>query len=589
MAVAIPTLDYTPQTVPVPPVPPEQEKDRVNYLNHAYGVLSWLLTVDHKRIGLLYLVSVSVFFVFGALAVALVRINLISPTGAILELDQYNKAFTAHGTIMLFLFLIPVIPGVLGNFLVPLMIGAKDLAFPKLNLLSWYVFMAGAGLFIWQLTVGGLDTGWTLYPPYSTKYSHTNLLYAGLGVFITGFSSILTGVNMIATIHKMRAPGMTWSRLPLFIWAMYATSLIQLLGTPVLAVTVVMLAVEKLFRIGIFDPTIGGDPILFQHMFWFYSHPAVYIMILPGMGVISEVLTCFSRKNIFGYKAVAWSSVGIAVVGFLVWGHHMYLAGQGYYLSMVFTFLTMLVAVPSAVKVFNWTATLYRGKLTFEAPMIFAIGFLFLFTIGGLTGLHLGTMGSDIHLHDTYFVIAHFHFTMVGGMVLAWLAGLHFWWPKMTGRMYSDFWSRLAAVVVIVGFFLTFIPQFILGYHGMPRRYPLYPAEFQFLNIMSTAGASIQGLGYAMPVVYLIASLFTGKRAGGNPWHATGLEWQVPSPPSMHNFDETPIVYFAPYEYAIPDGLTALAQSGMLQSTNGNGHAHGNGAHVGQQGVSSGS
>ena len=435
----IPELDYTPQSVPPPVLTPEEDRNRTNYLNHSYSLTSWLFTVDHKRIGILYLISVSVFFTMGAFAVALVRLNLVAPTGAILELDQYNKAFTAHGTIMLFLFLIPVIPGVLGNFLVPLMIGAKDMAFPKLNLLSWYVWMVGASLFIWQLLVGGLDTGWTFYPPYSSQYSHTNLLYAGMGVFITGFSSILTGMNIIATIHKMRAPGMTWNRMPLFMWAMYATSLIQVLATPVLAVTLVLLVVEKVFGVGIFDPTLGGDPLLFQHMFWYYSHPAVYIMILPGMGVISEVLTCFSRKNIFGYKAIAWSSVGIAVVGFLVWGHHMFVSGQGYYLAMVFSLLTMFVAVPSAIKVFNWTATLFRGSITFDAPMIFALGFIFLFTIGGLTGMYLGTLGTDIHLHDTYFVVAHFHFTMVGGMVLAWLAGLHFWWPKITGKNVQRF------------------------------------------------------------------------------------------------------------------------------------------------------
>ncbi len=568
MTTKVPYLHYTPQSIPTPELPPEQEKKRQHYLNHDYGVLSWLLTVDHKRIGLMYLVTASVFFLFGGLAVMLVRLNLIVPTGAILELDQYNKAFTAHGTIMIFLFLIPVIPGVLGNFLVPLMVGAKDMAFPKLNLLSYYVWISGALFFVWQLTVGGLDTGWTLYPPYSSKYSHTNVLYAGLGIFITGFASILTAMNIIATVHKMRCPGMTWSRLPLFIWAMYATSLIQLLSTPVLAVTVVLLATEKLTGIGIFDPALDGDPILFQHMFWFYSHPAVYIMILPGMGVISEVITCFSRKNIFGYKAVAWSSVGIAVVGFLVWGHHMFLAGQGYYLGMLFSILTMLVAVPSAIKVFNWAGTMYKGSISFEAPMLYTIGFLVLFTIGGTTGLYLGVMGSDIHLHDTYFVIAHFHFTMVGGMLMAWMAGLHFWWPKMTGKMYSDFWSRLAAVVTIVGFIMTFMPQFVLGFNGMPRRYPNYAPEFQFLNILSSAGASIQGIGYVMPLFYLTASLFTGRKAGSNPWQATGLEWQTPSPPPMHNFDETPVVYFPPYEYALPNGLGMLADAGVTPGSN---------------------
>lgn len=546
MSIAVPTGG----AVAAPP-PPEPEPLAANYLNNGYSIWSWLFTVDHKRIGLLYLISISVFFALGGLFAALVRTNLLSPTGAILSEDAYNRAFTAHGVLMLFFFLIPAVPGVFGNFFIPMMIGAKDLAFPKLNLASWYVFMVGAICAAWAVLVGGIDTGWTLYPPYSSRASQAAVVPGVLGAFISGFSSIMTGLNIMVTVHKMRAPGMTWGRLPLFVWALYATSLIQLLATPVVAITLVLLMAERMMGIGIFDPSIGGDPVLFQHLFWFYSHPAVYIMILPGMGVVSEILTCFSRKNIFGYTAVAWSSAGIAVVGFLLWAHHMFVAGISFYAAMLFSLLSMLVAVPSAIKMFNWTATLYRGSITFHAPMLLSIGFLVLFTIGGLTGLFLATLGTDIHLHDTYFVVAHFHFVMVGGMVLAYMAAVHFWWPKMTGRMYSDFWSRLASVVIIIGFFFTFIPQFVAGYYGMPRRYPNYPAELQWLNVMSTAGSSVLGLGYLMPAIYLPLSFFTGRRAPANPWSATGLEWQTPSPPHVFNFETTPHVVCGPYEYSL--------------------------------------
>lgn len=548
MSIAVP---HSSTSLAPAPVAPEPTPAPVNYLNTSYSIWSWLFTIDHKRIGLLYLGSISVFFIIGGVFAALVRLNLLSPTGAILSEDAYNRAFTAHGVMMLFFFLIPAVPGVLGNFFIPLMIGARDLAFPKLNLASWYVFMIGALFSGWAVLVGGIDTGWTLYPPYSSRASQSNVLPGVIGVFISGFSSIMTGLNIMVTIHKMRAPGMTWGRLPLFVWSLYGTSLIQLLATPVIAVTLLLLMVERAAGIGIFDPTIGGDPILFQHLFWFYSHPAVYIMILPGMGVVSEILTCFSRKNIFGYHAVAWSSMGIAVVGFLLWAHHMFVAGISFYAAMLFSLLSMLVAVPSAIKVFNWTATLYRGSITFHAPMILALGFLVLFTVGGLTGLFLATLGTDIHLHDTYFVVAHFHFVMVGGMVIAYMAALHYWWPKMTGRMYSDWWSRVASIIMIVGFFLTFVPQFIMGYHGMPRRYPNYPAEFQIYNVMSTAGSSVLGLGYLLPGIYFPLSLFFGKKVGANPWSATGLEWSTQSPPIVHNFETMPIVVCGPYEYAI--------------------------------------
>ncbi len=528
---------------------PENSPRRLNYLNVAYTAKSWLLTVDHKRIAILYLIGVTLFFFLGGLFAVLIRLELLTPAGDMMQSETYNKMFTMHGIMMVFFFLIPAIPATLGNFLIPLMIGARDLAFPRINLLSWYVYMVG-GLFTFAaILLGGVDTGWTFYTPYSSTYSNTNVVLTALGVFITGFSSILTGLNFIVTIHKMRAPGLTWFRLPLFIWAHYATSLIQVLGTPVVTAAIFLVALERLFHLGIFDPKLGGDPILFQHLFWFYSHPAVYIMILPAMGVISELITCFSKKKIFGYEFIAFSSIAIAVISFLVWGHHMFTTGQSIYAGMVFSFLSFLVAVPSAIKVFNWTATLYKGSVSYQAPMLYAIGFLGLFTIGGLTGLFLSTLAVDIHVHDTYFIVAHFHYIMVGGTIMAYLGGLHFWWPKMTGRLYPEGWSRFAALVVFVGFNLTFFPQFIVGYLGMPRRYHAYPDEFQILNVMSTAGASILGVGYLIPLIYFFWSLRYGPLASANPWGATGLEWKTPSPPPTENFEKTPIVTEEAYEY----------------------------------------
>jgi len=522
---------------------------RTNYLNAASSVKSWLLTVDHKRIAILYLVSITFFFLLGSIFAGMVRVNLLSPYGDLLQAATYNKMFTMHGITMIFFFLIPSIPAVLGNFLVPIMIGARDLAFPRINLLSWYIYVVGGLFTLTAGVLGGVDTGWTFYTPYSSTYSNTNVMLTAVGVFITGFSSILTGLNFIVTIHKMRAPGMTWSRLPLFIWAQYATSLIMVLGTPVLAITVALVALERGLHIGIFDPALGGDPILFQHLFWFYSHPAVYIMILPSMGVISELIACFSRKRIFGYGFVASSSLAIAVLGFLVWGHHMFVSGQSVYAGLIFSLLSFLVAIPSAIKVFNWTATMYKGSISFEAPMLYAFGFIGLFTIGGLTGLFLANLGTDVHLHDTYFVVAHFHYIMVGGAIMGFLGGLHFWWPKMTGRMYPATLARAAALILFVGFNLTFFPQFILGFLGMPRRYHVYPPEFQVLNVLSTAGASILGLGYFLAFIYLLWSLKYGAVAEANPWGAVGLEWEIPSPPPTDNFDKTPVVTHEAYAY----------------------------------------
>ncbi len=528
-------------------------ESRVNYLNATYGLKSWLLTLDHKRIALLYLGTITLTFVVGGMAAVLMRLNLIEPQGALVEPDTYNKLFSIHGIIMVFFFLVPSIPATLGNFLIPLMIGARDVAFPKLNLMSWYVFVTGAACVMYAVMTGGVDTGWTFYTPYSSSYAHTQVIAAALGIFIAGFSSILTGLNFLVTIHKMRAPGMTWFRLPLFIWAMYATSLIFVLGTPVIAVTILLLGAERLLHVGIFDPAIGGDPLLFQHLFWFYSHPAVYIMILPGMGVISELITAFSRKKIFGYSFVAFSSLGIAIISFVVWGHHMFVTGQSLYAGLVFSVLSFVVAIPSAVKVFNWTATLYKGSISYEAPMLYALGFIGLFTMGGLTGLFLASLATDVHLNGTYFIVAHFHYIMVGGAVMAYLGGIHYWWPKITGRLYPDLWARFAALIIFIGFNLTFFPQFVLGYLGMPRRYGIYPAEFQVLNVMSSAGASILAIGYVIPLIYFYWSWNYGPPAGPNPWGATGLEWTTASPPPTENFEHIPIVTEDAYNYPTAD------------------------------------
>jgi len=525
-------------------------KEQKNYINAEHGIKSWLLTQDHKRIALLYLAAVTVFFIVGGLFAALIRLELTTPAGDLLDSNTYNKVFTAHGVVMIFFFLIPSIPAILGNFLLPLMIGAKDLAFPRINLLSWYVYMLGGILGVVVLATGGVDTGWTFYTPLSTTYSNGYVVLTAMAAFVAGFSSILTGLNFIVTVHRMRAPGLTWFRLPLFVWAHYATSVIMILGTPVVAVTLFLLMLERGLHIGFFDPAYGGDPVLFQHLFWFYSHPAVYIMILPSMGVVSEVMSTFCTKKPFGYTFIAFSSVAIAVFGFLVWGHHLYVSSQSAYAGMVFSILTYILAIPSAIKVFNWAATMYKGQVRLTAPMLYSLGFIGLFTIGGLTGLFLAAMGLDVHVTDTYFVVAHFHYVMVGGAIMGYMAGIHYWWPKMTGRMYSQLWAKVACCLVFVGFNLTFFPQFVLGYMGMPRRYHVYPAEFQVLNVLSSGGAGILGLGYLIPGIYFLWSLKHGAKAGDNPWGATTLEWQTASPPPTTNFEVTPVVTTEVYDYS---------------------------------------
>lgn len=511
----------------------------VNYLNARRGLLSWVFTLDHKRIGIMYLVGVMGAFLLGGVFALKLRTELLTVGKTIMDADTYNQAFTLHGAVMVFLFIIPGIPAALGNFCLPLMLGAKDVAFPRLNLMSFHLWMFGAIFFVIVLLTGGLDTGWTFYTPYSTTTT-TSVIWAVMGAFILGFSSIFTGLNFIVTIHKMRPPGMTFFKMPLFLWGLYATALIQILATPVLGITLLLLAIERAFKLGIFDATLGGDPVLFQHFFWFYSHPAVYIMILPAFAVISELIAVHSRKEIFGYKFIGLSSVAIAVIGFVVWGHHMFVSGQSQMASIVFSFLTFFVAIPSAIKVFNWLATLYKGSIRINTPMLYALGFIWLFTIGGVTGLFLSTMSTDVHLHDTYFVVAHFHYVMVAGTLWGFLGGLHHWWPKITGKMYHDGVGMFASITAFIGFNLTFFPQFIMGTRGMPRRYYDYLEEFQFLHVMSTVGAYVLAVGLFMVLFLLIHSLMKGKKAPDNPWGAASLEWQTATPPITENFHETP-------------------------------------------------
>ena len=535
--------------------------DRVSYLNQSRGLLSWLLTLDHKRIGVMYLIAICTSFLLGGVFALLVRTELWTPAETIMQADTYNKMFTLHGAVMIFLFIIPGIPAALGNFVLPLMLGAKDVALPRLNLASFWLWMTGAVFSLFSIITGAVDTGWTFYTPYSTT-TGTAVISMTLGVFILGFSSIFTGLNFIVTIHKMRPEGMTWFRMPLFLWGLYSTAIIQVLATPVLGITLLLLVAERVLGVGIFDPALGGDPVLYQHFFWFYSHPAVYIMILPAMGIISELVSVFSGKHIFGYRFIAWSSVAIAIFSFLVWGHHMFVSGQSSLANMIFSALTFSVAIPSAVKVFNWLATMYKGSIRLAAPMLYVLSFMFLFAIGGLTGLFLGALAVDIHLHDTYFVVAHFHYVMFGGTVIAFLGGLHYWWPKMFGRMYSERWAQVSALLIFVGFNVTFFTQFVMGSHGMPRRYYNYLPQFTPYHQMSTIGSYILGLGFLIMAGYLLHSLVRGAPAPANPWGAATLEWETQSPPIASNFDFDPL---AGDPYALDELEWSPAEGGYVR------------------------
>ncbi|HEX2973655.1 MAG TPA: cbb3-type cytochrome c oxidase subunit I [Tepidisphaeraceae bacterium] len=537
-----------------------------NYLTHGRGLRSWLLSLDHKRIAIMYMVAILASFFLGGVFAILLRTELLTPgptftfggnaadpNVAKRAWEFYNHVFTLHGAVMVFMFVIPAIPSILGNFVLPTMLGAKDVAFPRLNLLSFYLFAGGGVFFVYVLLGGvlgaagihlpggfGLDTGWTFYTPYATSKTLTGVVPATLGAFLMGFSSILTGVNFIASIHMLRPKGMTWYRMPLFLWALYATSIIQILATPVLGITLLLLVAERVLRVGIFDPALGGDPILYQHFFWFYSHPAVYIMILPAMGIMSELIAVFSRRHIFGYSFIANSSIAIALLSFLVWGHHMFVSGQSPLANAIFSLLTFSVSIPSAIKVFNWLATMYGGSIRLKTPMMYALGFILLFTIGGLTGLFLGALATDVHLTDTYFIVAHFHYVMMGSTLFAFLGGMYYWWPKMFGRMYSERWGRIAAVMVFIGFNLTFFVQFVAGSLGMPRRYASYPAKFQIYHEVSTIGAYVLALGLVMVALNWIHSLLHGRKAPPNPWGANTLEWRTGSPPPHDNFKVQP-------------------------------------------------
>jgi len=537
VALVVPKLPPKPD-----PVFPDGPKDEKDFLHVTKGFKSWALTLDHKRIGMMYLFGILGSLIIGGVFALLIRTELFFPGKTIVAQDTYNEFFTLHGAIMVFLVIIPGIPAALGNIIMPIQLGAPDVAFPRLNLASFYLWCSGALLLVLTIPFGGLDTGWTLYTPYSLE-SKTPVLIATMGVFLLGFSSIFTGLNFLVTIHKFRPQGMGWFQMPLNIWAIYATAIMQVLATPVLGITVLLLSVERFAHIGIFDPNLGGDPVLFQHFFWFYSHPAVYIMIIPGMGVINELISTFARKPIFGYRFVAYSSISLALLSFLVWGHHMFVSGQSRLANMVFSALTFTVGIPSAIKVFNWVATLYKGDIRLKTPMIYALSFLLLFTIGGLTGLFLGILSVDVHLHDTYFVVAHFHYVMMGSTLVAFLGALHYWWPKFTGKMYPERIGQICALGVFFGFNLTFMPQFVMGARGMPRRYWDYDPQYEIFHQLSTIGAFILGISIFISVVYLFASFWYGKKAPRNPWGGSSLEWQAPTPPPLYNFEKPPVLH----------------------------------------------
>ncbi len=514
------------------------------------GVRAWILSTDHKRIGLLYLASMLLLFFVAVLIGILMRVEQLTLRTPLFAPETYNAFFTLHGVIMIFMFVLPGLPAVFGNFFMPILIGARDVAFPRLNLLSWYFFVAGAALAVASLFTGNgpPDTGWTFYAPFSLK-TGTNVSLAVFAAFVLGFSSILTGLNFITTIHRMRAPGMTWFRMPLFVWSLYGTAWIQVLATPIVGITLLLVIAERIFGIGVFDPAKGGDPLLYQHLFWIYSHPAVYIMILPAMGAITEISPTFAHRTVFGYKAIAFSSMGIALLGSLVWGHHMFTSGMGDVADVIFSLLTFLVAVPSAIKVFNWTATLYKGSIELRAPMVFALTFVFLFCIGGLTGLMQGALAVNTQVHDTYFIVGHFHYVMFGGTGMGFFAALLYWFPKMFGKMYNEKVAVISWVPIFVGFNVFYFTMLVLGYTGMPRRYFTHLPQFHMGHVVASTGAFIMAAGLVLFFANLAVALLKGRKAGQNPWGGVSLEWRIPTPPPLENFEVVPTITERPYVF----------------------------------------
>jgi cytochrome c oxidase subunit I len=512
------------------------QSGRSHYLNERFSLGSWLATRDHKRVAWLYLVTVSLFFLAGLASMSVLRLESLTPRGDLVEPGTYARLFTLHGTVMVWLFLVPALPGVLGNFLVPLMIGARSVAFPRLNLAGWYLYLAGGLLLFGLLTSQGLTGGWVLYS--------SNTLFQGYSLgpiaalLLLRASAFLLALNLIVTIHRMRTAQMSWAEMPIFVWGVYLMSLVQVLTLPVLATGTMLVVAEKIAGLGLLTPALGGDSLWAQHFVWFFSHAVVYSLILPAIGIITEIISTFSRTILTTRKHVICSLIAITFLGTLIWGHHLLVSTQTPVLSLFFSALSFLIVVPFLVVFWTWLSSLYGGSISYAAPMLYALAFIGVLVIGGVSGLILSTLALAPHLDNTYFVVAHFHYLVAGALLLAYLGGIHYWWPKITGRLFPNGWGAFAALLTFVGVNLTFLPLYLIGYMGLPRRHYSYPAEFQTLQVLVSAGATLLVLGYLLPAVYLFWSLFHGRRASADPWGGMTLEWRTSSPPPSKNFED---------------------------------------------------